>query len=246
MVSILAACFAFDLNAQSIKINGTIVNNQTLESVRGIHIFTEEHVGTISDGDGNFTFFVNYLDTLHFTGVGYDSLAVIIAEPDKFQQLFISMKSSTRILNEIEIKGIYQAPTIVKLPEKEVYPVPGVYYPLNPRGKNYRLGVGGAIFSPATAFYRMFSKRYKEEKKAHLWNKKKAVEDSLFAQASKNLDEVFELTNEYLDDYYYRDFIQYSGLNLRFVAESSQYDLLEVLPQALKVYREYLSSVDKE
>ena len=52
--------------------------------------------------------------------------------------------------------------------------------------------------------------------------------------------------NEYFDDYYYRDFIQYSGLTVRYVADCSEYHLIKLLPEAIEKYYRHLEEKEKE
>jgi len=225
--------------AQKISVRGTIIDSESLENLSGVHIFLEPHIGTVSDLDGNFHFEVAYQDTLHFTRIGYESLAIVILDTDEYQQFFITIKRSIRILDAVEVHARFQSNTIIQLPRRMVYRVPGIKYPDVPGEKNYRMGLG-AVMSPMTALYRMFSKRYKEEKKYYQIQKVQKVEEALYAKAKENLAAAFELSTYYLDEYFYRDFIRYSGLTSRFIAESTEYELLGVLPFAIKQYTKHL------
>lgn len=227
------------VNAQEITVSGFLIDGESLEDLSGVHIYIKEHIGTTSDIDGKFRFKVNHLDTLHFSRVGYDSLALIISDKDEHQNFFLSMKRGVTILDNVDIKAIYQSNTILKKPIQRPYRVPGFDYPDKPYEEDYHMGLQ-ALASPMTALYRLFSKRYKEEKKNYQILKARKVEDALFAKASENLSEVLEMTDTYIDDYFYRDFIQFSGLTTRFVAESTEYELILVLPQAIKQYAKHL------
>ena len=225
--------------AQRIELTGTLVDGESLDDLSGVHIYTKEHIGTTSDLDGNFTFKVHHLDTLHFTRVGYDSLAMIVTDTDSHQNLFISMKKGFRMLDNVEINAVFQANTILKRPTQKRLKVRGFNYPDKPYEEDYHMGLS-ALASPMTALYRLFSTRYKEKKKNYNILKARKVEDAVFAKASTNLSSVLEMTDEYIDEYFYRDFIQHSGLTMRFVAESSEYDLLIALPRAISTYQTYL------
>lgn len=232
-------------HSQQITVSGMVIDGESLEDLSNVHVFLESHIGTSTDIDGKFHFKLNFLDTLHFSRVGYDSLSVVITETDKFQNLFISMKKGVTILDDVEVTGVYQSNTILKKPKQKPFPVPGMLYPANPQGKDYNLGLA-ALASPVTAIYRMFSKSYKEEKKSYELKKKWKVEDAEFAKASKKLSVIFSLTDTYLDEYFYRDFIQFGGLTTRFVAESSEYELIKVLPRAVEQYYKHLKEVEEE
>lgn len=231
--------------AQKVTIYGQVVDGSSLEELANVHVYLEEHLGTTTTHEGRFEFGVNHLDTLHFKLVGYDSLALVITSVDEVQKVILAMHRSTIILEDVEISSDYQANTIIKQPEREVYLVPGVKYSNKKPEKNYHLGAG-AVFSPMTALYRSFSKQYKEEKKNYLYLKEKHADDMLYSKAKANLDDAFDQMGQYFDEYYYRDFMQFSGLTLNRVAESSTYDLIQILPDAIERYYKYLDEREED
>lgn len=241
----LLICLGQNSIAQKVTIHGQVLDGMSLEELANVHVYTEAHLGTTTTHEGRFEFDVNHLDTLHFRLVGYDSLAIVVTNVDQVQKVILAMHRSTIILDDVEISSDYQANTIIKQPEREVYYVPGVKYSNKPGEKDYHMGLA-AIGSPMTAIYRAFSKSYKEEKKNYLYLKQKKQEDLVYEEARSNLDHAFEQINEYFDDYYYRDFIQYSGLTVQYVADCSEYQLIKLLPDAIKKYYEHLSEDEEE
>ena len=231
--------------AQQVTIQGQVLDGMSLEELANVHVYLEEHLGTTTTHEGRFEFKVSHLDTLHFRLVGYDSLALVVTSVDEVQKVILAMHRSTIILNDVEISSDYQANTILKIPERKVYLVPGVKYSNRPAEKNYHMGLA-AIGSPMTALYRTFSKRYKEEKKNYLYQKEKQEQDLIYNKAKANLDNAFEQMNEYFDDYYYRDFIQYSGLTVRYVADCSEYTLIKLLPEAIEKYYKHLEEQEEK
>ena len=231
--------------AQKITIHGQVLDGSSLEELANVHVFLEEHLGTTTTMEGRFTFEVNHLDTLHLTLVGYDSLGLVITNTDPIQKVILAMQRSTIILRGVEISSNYQSETIIKRPEKVTYQIPGVSYSDKPAEKNYHMGLA-AIGSPMTGLYRAFSKKYKEEKKNYLYLQQKAEEDSVYVIAKSNLDNAFNHMNEYFDDYYYRDFIKYSGLTVQYVARCSEYELIKMLPEVIDRYYKHLEEEEKE
>lgn len=229
---------------QQVTIHGQVLDGNTLEELANVHVFLEEHLGTSTTIEGRFAFEVNHLDTLHFSLVGYDSLALVVTSVDPVQKVILAMHRSTIVLKSVEISSNYQAETILKRPEREVLRIRGVKYSDKPPQKNYKLGLA-AVGSPMTGLYRAFSKKYKEEKKNYLYLKEKQKEDLIYNKAKANLDQAFDQLNEYFDEYYYRDFIQYSGLTVQYVANCSLYELTRLLPDAIKKYYAHLET-DKE
>lgn len=227
---------------QTILLHGQIIDGTNLESLSDVHVYKSAHKGTSTDIDGVFRFNVEYLDTLYFSRLGYDSLQFIVTSKDESQRVMLSMHASTIILESVEVKASdFQAPTIIRRYQPESMKVPGVKYSETVHEEDYHMGLG-AIGSPATAIYRLVSKQYKQEKKNYEYLKQTKIEDEAFAKASENLDYCLVLLEAYIDPYYYRDFIQYGGLTVRYVAESSTYDLIQVLPQAIKQYAIYLDT----
>lgn len=239
---LLLFLIATSAQAQKITIHGQILDGTSLEELGNVHVYLEEHLGTTTTMEGRFEFQVNYLDTLHFSRVGYDSLLLVVSSMEEQQKVILAMHRSTIILESVEIASDYQAETILNRPEKETFQIPGIKYSDHPPEKNYHLGFA-AIGSPMTALYRSFSKRYKEEKKNYLYLKDKQQQDLVYEQAKANLDNAFDQMNEYFDEYYYRDFIQYSGLTIQYVADCSEYELIKLLPEAIKQYYEHLEEM---
>ncbi|UXX80678.1 carboxypeptidase-like regulatory domain-containing protein [Reichenbachiella carrageenanivorans] len=231
--------------AQKVTIHGQVLDGMSLEELENVHVYLEEHVGTTTTIEGRFEFEVQHLDTLHFSLVGYDSLSLVITSVEEVQKVILAMHRSTIILESVEIASDYQANTIIKQPERQVYHVPGVKYSTQLAEKNYHMGMA-AVASPMTAMYRAFSRKYKEEKKHHLYMKEKQTEDEVYNKAKENLDNAFNHIEEYFDDYYYRDFMQYTGLSVRYVSSCSMYELIKILPQAVKRYQTHLEEEGAE
>ncbi|MEP2277066.1 MAG: carboxypeptidase-like regulatory domain-containing protein [Reichenbachiella sp.] len=238
-------CLIQSSSAQKVTIHGQVIDGMSLEELANVHVYLSEHLGTITTHEGRFEFEVNHLDTLHFRLVGYDSLSMAVTNVDEVQKVILAMHRSTIILEDVEISSDFQANTIIKQPEREVYYVPGVKYSNKPATKDYHMGLA-AVGSPMTALYRAFSKQYKEEKKNFLYLKEKQAEDLVFNQAKANLDDAFDQMGQYFDEYYYRDFMLYSGLSFSRVAEASVYELIQILPDALEQYYEYLDAREEE
>ncbi len=227
--------------AQQIEVSGIVIDAQSLEDLPGVHIYLQAHTGTVSDINGRFSIRVHPLDTLHFTSVGYDSLS-IVADGDG--ELLVAMKRSTLQLDGVEVKGIYQANTILKKSERTPMKVPGIHYPERSPEENYHMGLS-ALASPMTALYRLFSKSYKEEKKYYELKKQNEKGNKEYTQASKKLSEVLKLLDLYLDEYYYRDFFRVSGISPAYICRSNTYDLVKILPEALSRYQVHQQELEE-
>ena len=231
--------------SQEIVLHGSVVDGETLEALPGVHVFSDLKNGTIADIDGNFHLSVQFGDTIRFSMLGYDSLALVVTDTASYQSLFISLKERSIELDEVEIKDFYQGNTILENAPTETIRVPGANYPENPEGKNYRLGVGGVIFSPATAIYRLTSKSYKEEKRHHVELVRDEKEKEYYEKARKVFYEALEVIGENFDEYYMVDLFNFMGLSIREVANLAVYDFVKVLPEALEKYYAHRSKSEE-
>lgn len=234
----------FSSQAQSIVIHGHVMDGLTLEDLANTHVFFNKQHGTSSDIDGRFSIKANYLDTLHFTRLGYDSMAVVVTEMDPSQQLLFSMTSKSIMLKSVEVDANYQANTLIKRHQPQPMKIPGVNHTTHIVKEDYHMGMA-ALSSPATAIYRVFSKSYKEEKKNYTYLNAQRQEDLIYAKAKSKLDEAFEILDLYLDDYNYRDFILFTGLTEERVSKSTLIDLIKILPEALPKYYTHLEETEK-
>ena len=241
---IVLSLLGFTSQGQTITIHGQVIDGLTLEGLSGTHVFFNEQQGTSTDIDGHFAMHVNHLDTIHFTRLGYDSMAVVITEAEISQQLLFSMTSKSVMLKSVEVDANYQANTIIKRYKPQPMKVPGVKHTTHIVKEDYHLGLA-AIGSPITAIYRSFSKSYKEEKKNYTYLKAEREKDAIYEKAKSKLDESFDVLDLYLDDYYYKDFMRFTGMSVESVSKSTLHDLIKILPEALPRFYDHLELTGK-
>lgn len=227
--------------AQSIVLHGSVVDGKSLEKLLGVHIISQNGIGVISDLDGNFVMRVSQGDTLTLSMVGYDSLDIVIQDSLRDQSMILSMKEKTTLLDNVSVLDYYRANTIMRREKEGSVPIPGVRYSDDPSEENYRLGVGGALTQPATAIYRMTSKKYKQEKRVYTEAVQRERNSKHYIQAKKVLYEALEAIGESLDEYYMVDFIYFVGMTLESTARRSAYELVKILPGEVDRYYDNLS-----
>ncbi|UXP33331.1 carboxypeptidase-like regulatory domain-containing protein [Reichenbachiella agarivorans] len=237
---LLLVCGCMPGLCQKILVNGSVIDGNSLETLRDVHVYVELTSGTYTDIDGNFRLYVMAGDTISFSLLGYEVVEVGINDSTETQNMIISLKTSTIILNDVQINSMYQANTMIRNPRLSQMQVNGVYAKPKTEADDYNLGVGGAIFSPATAIYRMASKTYKQEKRLYNENQGRAEDAQTYAIAKAKMDEVLEMMGQRLDEYYYVDFIKYSGMTIESFARREIYDLLQLMPESLDRYYDYL------
>ncbi|PIB36912.1 hypothetical protein BFP72_16630 [Reichenbachiella sp. 5M10] len=228
------------LQAQELVVRGSIVDGESLEALRDVHVYVELTHGTYADIDGNFAILASIGDTLHFSSLGYQIAKIGINDSTETQNMIISLKRGTVVLDDVQINSMYQANTIIKNPRQQTMEVSGVVYNEKTEADDYHLGVAGSIFSPAEAVYRMTSKKYKQQKRVYQESQVREKQDEKYELAKKKMDEVLEIIGERLDEYYYLDFIHYSGMTLDTFSRRNVYELVQIMPNSLDRYYEYL------
>jgi len=219
---------AFHCFAQSnvISLSGTVIDRETFSNLEGVHVYTSGFYGTTTDARGFFSIKVNVGDTLYFSRVDFESSSITLLDTSSFQTVIIPLKSRTIVLDTVRIFSQFVISSMLERKKLKRYDVPGL-----PRGESigspdYKLGLEGAIASPVTALYRMFSASYKQEKKLYYLQLQDSAQAQLEVSARENLFRVLEINETPIPEDQYNDFIKFCGLTKRYVAESSDYELL--------------------
>ena len=225
---------SLSLHGQNLIIHGSVVDGEYLQGLSGVHVFTELTKGTVTDIDGNFHLNVEITDTLHFSMLGYDPVALIITDTAHFQSMIISLKEKSMELDGVQIVDFYKANTIIKRPPKVIYKVPGIRYSnIDKRGKYLYLG---SVFNSYYAAFTMNRTDYKQHKKLYKEYPDKYRHEQNFQKAKEVFYEALEIVGENFDEYYMVDFFNYTGLTVTGVANRTAYDLVKILPLALEQY----------
>lgn len=227
------------IERKSLSLQGSVVDAEDLADLSGVHVFVSLGYGTVTDIDGNFSLRAQFMDTVHFTRIGYESLSMILRDTLITQGLLVSMKKSARVLKGVTIEATFQAATVIKRAELKPMSIDGIPEVEYDPDSKYKLGVVGAISSPATALYRSFSKRYKEEKKFQKIKKEQARQARISAQVAANLKSVLEINRTPIDEDEYEEFMSFCGLSERRVAESNDYDLILIIQDCVERYHAY-------
>lgn len=236
---VLDHAVAQSFTEKPLVVEGSVVDGETLEDLSGVHVFVRLKYGAVTDIDGNFSLKAHQRDTIHLTRIGYESYSMILNDTLLTRGLLISMKRSARVLKEITISGTFQAQTIIVRPKLRPMKIDGVpEAKLDPDAK-YKLGAIGAIASPATALYRSFSKRYKEEKKFHKIKKEQARQSIISDKVRNNLTSVLKINRTPIDEDEYVEFMDFCGLSERRVSESNDYDLILIVQECVERYHAY-------
>jgi len=208
------------------------------------HIYTSSQQGTYADIDANFNLKVILGDTVSVSSLGYEVATLVITDSIEIQEVTVILKKKSIVLEDIVVRDYYQANTIIRNSESDKMKVPGVNYaPPTPEAEKYNMKALAAVMSPATAIYRVASKQYKQEKRYYEESLVRQKEDAEYTKAKKNLAEALDALGEDLDEYYYRDFMDFIGLTSRGVISRSTYDLILIIKEPIvrfkkKIYEE--------
>lgn len=236
----ISSFFTSVCTAQDLTVRGTVVDGESLERLLGVHIKNTSVQGVTSDIDGNFSIHAEVGDTLEFTMIGYKEVQMVLKDSLEYESMIISMKPSPIILDDLNIYDYYKANTIIELPERQVYQVPGIEYPEKTEEDDYRLGVGEAIVSPVTAIYQLFSKEHKQLKRLYDESKENKEYEENYEEAKTALYAALDALGDKLDEYYMIDFLQFVGLTLESTARRSTYELVKILPGEVDRFYDHL------
>lgn len=225
---------------QQIRLSGSVMDKE-LTVLPYTHVYTSSQKGTYADIDANFYLNVQLGDTVNFSSIGYELATHVITDSTKSQKVTILLNKKSIVLEDIVVRDYYQANTIIKKSEGERMKVPGVNYaPSTPEAEKYHLGVLGSAMSPATAIYRVASKKYKEEKRYYEERIVREKEDADYVKAKKGLSEALDALGEDLDEYYYREFMDFVGLSTRSIGTRTTYDLVLIIREPLVRFKKKL------
>ncbi len=226
--------------AQKITLKGSVIDKENLESLLGVHVYTSATNGTTTDIDGNFRLNVGQNDTVTFRMLGYDSYLLVVTDTSEKQDIIVQLTPGVIILKGVGITDYFQAKTLIKLPERKVFQVPGIRYPKAP--SRYAYQYLGASFNPYYAAFTMSPKDYKQHKKLYKEYPDKIRNEDKAREAKDKMKEALEAIGDHLDDYYILDFIRFVGMTIDGVVNRSAYDLAKILPGEVDRYLEALSN----
>jgi hypothetical protein len=220
--------YAQDKNVFIIKGHLSNLDNQPL--VYAHIIVPNQHIGTISDTNGNFALPLTYGDTLMISHIGY-------------MTRFIYFTENTFVYNNtIEIILLPQA---FELKEVVITPFPKNWEAFKEAFVNLKLeeepkpsldlaslgikhyvrpedGFGVSAMGPVQALYNIFSKEVKSQKKLAALKQKDKFEKKIRIRYSEQL--VSRLTG-ITDDALLKKFMHYCNLKDDYIIASSDYDL---------------------
>ncbi|WP_162555608.1 carboxypeptidase-like regulatory domain-containing protein [Reichenbachiella versicolor] len=226
------------LIAQKITLKGNIADIESLENINAVHVYTSKGGSSTSDIDGNFLINVNHKDTVYLRHISYEEKFIVISDTSSNQSIILMLRQRTKKLNEVQVEGDREASeTVLTLPQKNVDNIPGVRYPEKPYEPNYRLGVAGSIFHPATAIYRLTSKEYKQRKRHHKESQEQIKERQTYMKAYYNFYEALDLLKMGFDEYRMVDFLFYMGYSVEDAAATgANYQLYIDIPKKIDKY----------
>ncbi len=131
-----------------------IVADSTGTAIRNCHIINKsKRMGTVSDQYGNFRITADINDSITFSAIGYEKLAIVLTD-SIYNSYFIKLTPVAYELEEVTIK-----PFNLNLPPINKYEIYTNPLP-NQGGVNIPTGI-----SPVSFFYDRFSKEAKQKKR---------------------------------------------------------------------------------
>jgi hypothetical protein len=102
---ITQAVFGQLIVRDTIQVSGAILSSDSLQSLPGVHIYTQHKTGTISNTNGFFSIMCNCLDTLTFSFVGYEPFRYVVPDTFKINNYIMGvvLHTDTIMLSEVII-----------------------------------------------------------------------------------------------------------------------------------------------
>ncbi len=206
-------------------LKGFIIDRETLSDVSGVHVYNQHRMGTVSSGKGFFQMPVYPGDTITFSRIDYEVFTLIIEEGENYSEMLISMEQKVYILDSVDVYSGIPEPTHLYRKKLEPVFIPGVSREVSKEGDDYKTSVGEAVFSPATALYNAFSKKYKEEKKYHEIKQKEQQEDAEKKIGFDTLEEYLDTQEIIIPRESFEDLVYHCGVTFGWLAHANEYDI---------------------
>ncbi|MBQ0734311.1 carboxypeptidase-like regulatory domain-containing protein [Aquimarina celericrescens] len=182
-----ATAFAQENNTETVS--GKVLNAATDQKLENVNIVNlSQVIGTITNGEGDFTIQAQVNDTLYFSYIGYKPIRVRVTNDwIKFGDVKIKMTELGIALEEVIVADI-QLTGYLEIDAKRIPVYNNYRYSISGLNSGYEGGsrqpgavnkVLGAIFNPADFLYNIFSKRSKELRKLRKMKKDDQIRNLL-------------------------------------------------------------------
>lgn len=224
--------------AQTIEIEGSVVDKDTREPVPGVHIYDKQHgKGTVTDQTGKFQITVVKADTLTFSAIGFERYKFYFTDQKittgRFE-LRIEMDTKTYELAPVSVRAYRTLDEFKKdiLALKDAPPAKEEAFSLDIKGYQLPPEEGATLQQPqapavrlngpVTALYNALSKEGKQQRK--LTNHQEQQMRQTTIANRYNLAVVKRITG--LNDKQAELFMEWCKLEDNFIIESTEYELV--------------------
>lgn len=228
----------------SIILRGFVIDGESLGDLHGVHVYTSERHGTITDGKGFFRIETRERDTLTFSRIGYETKKIIVKSTLQKSGMVVSLKPRVYLLDTVDIMMDHYSDSWMIKPERKPVHIEGISRYIDPSYNKHETGALQSLQSPVDAIYRMFSKKYKEEKEVYYLKKEQEKQNSLKNDAFGRLDEIMKAADRQLSDEQYEALIEYCRIDLQWIVNANDYDLYLGIKDCLDRFVQNLSKED--
>lgn len=225
----------------STVLRGFVIDGESLGDLHGVHVYTSERHGTITDGKGFFRIETRVRDTVTFSRIGYETKKIIVRSGLDKSGLVISLKPRVYLLDTVDIMTDYYSDSWMIRPERQPVHIEGISRYTDPSYNKHEMSTLQSLQSPVDAIYRMFSKKYKEEKEVYYLKKEQEKHNELKNEAFGRLDEIMKAADLRLSDEQYEALIQFCRIDLQWIVNSNDYDLYLGMKDCLDRFVQKLS-----
>lgn len=226
-----------------VLLKGQVIDNLNKEPLKGAHLFNLNSViGSVADGDGNFSISTKVNDTLYISYVGYQSIKLRITNDLlKGNELVIELHEKTEQFNEIVVKS-HKLIGVLEIDAKNVPVDKYSRIHINGVSQTYEVGLVSrrgynssvdAMFQPINLMYDKFGKDPRQLKKI----KKLRDDDELRQMLESKFNR--ELMMEYLDidAQELNDLLNECNYSDYFIKQASDLQLIEAVLLCYENYK---------
>jgi hypothetical protein len=225
------------------EFSARVVNAQTDESLESVHVVNlNQVIGTITDGDGQFTIPAAVNDTLYFSYLGFKSQKIRVTnDMFKFSDTEIALTELAYALEEVIVRP-YQLTGYLEIDVKNL-PINTAYqYSISGLSKSYEAGnknpsavtkVLGAILNPADLLRNLFGKRPNQMRKLRLIKEDDEIRDLLASKFDREtLTELLQLEKVDIED-----ILSNCNFSKSFITTANDLQILDAMSSCYEEYK---------
>jgi hypothetical protein len=248
--------------AQQVVVSGKVVSQQDLEPLSYVHVMVlNSNKGAVTDEEGRFELVANESDTLLFSRVGFEKVALNLLETPEKSLQFMLVVMPTRPVTLREVVIYANHPLLrykgqpIKVPGVDSYDGPRIEPPavtskIGPRFDNSGgvpvAGMGITYEGVITALAAQFSKKEKEKKKYLELIEKDAERKAYEMIRNRKINVPLVKRVLDVDEEQAQSFMEHFNPSKQFVLGASEYDMILAIMNSYKEFERIRKAIEPQ